>query len=175
MQNEEFMDQPEEKLKSAESDTPRTDAFVDSQSQEQFYGGTGENIASMVWGHYLSLQSHARQLERELNDCKRERDHFQRANARHLLHHIESICEECAHMKGEDGCPNCIAKDRDSIRDALQEQTDRHRECAAILCDLYGTEGPLPKIHTDYLLRMNRALSKPSTREVLKESKGVEG
>lgn len=30
------------------------------------------------------------------------------ANARHVLHHIERICEVCGHTKTEDGCANCL-------------------------------------------------------------------
>lgn len=43
---------------------------------------------------FMDLLAYAKQLES--------------ANARHVLNHIENICEKCGHTKTEDGCAYCI-------------------------------------------------------------------
>lgn len=49
------------------------------------------------------------------------------ANARHVLNHIENICEVCGHTKTEDGCANCIRKERDD-QWVRKEKYDKLRE-----------------------------------------------
>lgn len=57
---------------------PITDALIDKHGQEQFYGGTEENISRIVWGHYQELQKHARTLERENNQLRTELEQCRR-------------------------------------------------------------------------------------------------
>ncbi len=43
------------------------------------------------------------------------------ANERHVLHHIESICEACGHTKTEDGCANCLRLELKPSNDSVSE------------------------------------------------------
>ncbi len=46
--------------------------------------------------------------EAALQDLLAYAKQLQAANARHVLNHIENICEVCGHTKTEDGCAYCI-------------------------------------------------------------------
>lgn len=46
-----------------ERKTPIVDKMIEAHGQEQFYGGTKENIGRLVWDEYQELQRCARALE----------------------------------------------------------------------------------------------------------------
>jgi seryl-tRNA synthetase len=46
-----------------------------------------------------------------IKECAKLRDEINKLkeiNARHVIHHIESICDKCGHIKAEDGCLFCF-------------------------------------------------------------------
>jgi len=70
------------------------------------------------------LRAKVEEQESKAKEFKLETD---KIKARNLVNHIEAICDVCAHLKGEDGCPNCIAKERDDLR-AKVEELERNRD-----------------------------------------------
>lgn len=54
------------------------------------------------------------------------------ANCRHVLNHIENICEKCGHTKAEDGCPNCITVDAAKRTSELERENAQWLNCRNI-------------------------------------------
>ena len=52
--------------------------------------------------------------EAALLDLLAYAEQLRNANARHVLNHIESICEKCGHIKTEDGCAYCNTQQQNS-------------------------------------------------------------
>ncbi len=80
------MNNQPEKLKSAESDTPRTDTFAIEARPSL------EVISSSSWAKRV-LASH-KQLERELNDAKKEKLNAYKAGMRRVIKHLQKMIDD---------------------------------------------------------------------------------
>lgn len=69
----------------------------------------------------ISQLSVGHRSESMIQDLLTYTNQLRNANARHVLNHIESICEMCGRTKTEDGCAFCIKQYVEPLVKALEE------------------------------------------------------
>lgn len=90
---------------STESDTPRTDALM----PDQVYKRT-------MYEHILVMESHARQLERELNEVTKQRDD--------LMTMLDKITEIAERVDGWESFPSKAIEQAHELMESIKSITE---------------------------------------------------
>lgn len=80
--------------------TPRTDAEL-------------ANAGTVSVGFTRTIEAELWDAVALISNLKAEVDRLEAIRGRFVIGHLERICGDCGHNGGEDGCPNCIGKQRD--------------------------------------------------------------